>query len=681
MPAPPDFGADQGDAAGGPPAIQFGSSTPVIQPGPQQLQPHNQSTLPAPTPLNAGPPPPLSLNTPPPYPNTGPQSLGPPQQPAPGSSGAGFMSMQHRVSSAQHDRRSDAPRTLRRVGDPQARRDSNCAQTHELQERAHNLQLRERTLSSRPSASSSSRRAPSVSTSDQVGPPDCNIAERGPNGHPRLPAGGASDFGDESNYGRSESDDNDPSKIKNNNTKESIHQAQAVQKRNKGLLGKPGRAVERPAAATLGIWSDLHYDMVPEAQSLIQWVLAGYPRARAMFEYCATSTGRTRWSCARPVSSTWKKAAALASGLAQHTAPPHPGMGVVAPMTAADMDDPMPAPDDRQDDPFERSYLGESPPPEGCDPSDARSPAASLTLVLDAVSRRSPRLWALGARMINGRWPTEANHHGTRMMPNHVRALRFVEFLALLGNGTSPDRGRFLAILIHGFSVFGLYERRIQRGQWVGDTLPLEHYPFECDENMGMSQVLSWVHQHGLIPGSPDALAMFEYANSERNRLESNAEPGGQQFAGMLPHTPTDVLNWPDRLISDWRLMRHGPVRRGVYTNYPQFPGAPPCDPNPALAPAPAVTQLNPPPPATPGPSSDVKMKLAEEGEISERDTPELGAPSAHEARAEEIGPSTSTDELLRAANVPLPEDTDDWESVYEKGAAGKPEGGNATPK
>ncbi|KAJ7688919.1 hypothetical protein B0H16DRAFT_1752994 [Mycena metata] len=380
-----------------------------------------------------------------------------------------------------------------------------------------------------------------------------------------------------------------------------------------------------------------------------------------------------------------KKAGALALTVVPNAGGLHPKTGVPPSVTAADMDDPMPGPDDRQYGVSERSYLGDSPPPEGSNPDDPMSPAASLTSALDSASRRSPRLWAPGARMINGRWPTKADGRRTRMPPNDTRVSRFAGFIAPAGDRTSPDQVRFLAILIRGFSVFGLYERHIQRGQWVGDSLPLEHYPFECDGNLGMSQVFSWAHQHRLVPNSPDALAMFEYTNSECNRLENNTRPGDQQFAGMQPQAPADMLNWPDRLISDWRLLRHGPVRRGVSTTYPQLPGTPPRIIAPPAATPHTVAPLNPPPSANTTTLTiaalDIEMKPAEEGKIPENGTPEPGALITSNEQAPESGPMNVDDALLRATNVPLPEDGDDWESAYGEGTGGKTGNGDGAQK
>ncbi|KAJ7027666.1 hypothetical protein C8F04DRAFT_1189352 [Mycena alexandri] len=354
--------------------------------------------------------------------------------------------------------------------------------------------------------------------------------------------------------------------------------------------------------------------------------------------------------------------------------------------TMADMDDPMPAPSGSQEDPFEPSYLGRSPPSTRGDPSDASSASASLTVALDAASRRSPRLWAPGARTITGEWPAATDAPGTRMLPNDARAIRFVNYIAPMGEGTSPDRTRFIEVLLRGFSIFGLFERHVQRGQWVEDALPLEHYPFDCSD-LTLSRVFSWAHQHGLRPNSPDSLALHSYAASERNRLAKNESPGGQRFVRAKPRDVADVLSWPDGLITDWRQLQHGPIRRGVTTTYPQHPAAAAfaasaanIAPMPSIAPQPVTA--DPPPASNPAPlAPDVDMKPVEDGEIPEEGTPENGgALITHETRAPEGGPSTPKTQL-NAADIPLPEDDDDWETVYEEGAIQKPKGENGTPK
>ncbi|KAJ7015884.1 hypothetical protein C8F04DRAFT_1284430 [Mycena alexandri] len=97
---------------------------------------------------------------------------------------------------------------------------------------------------------------------------------------------------------------------------------------------------------------------------------------------------------------------------------------------------------------------------------------------------------------------------------------------------------------------------------------------------------------------------------------------------------------------------------------------------------APQPVAADPPPASNPAPlAPDVNMKPMEDGEIPEEGTPDNeGALIAHEKRAPEGGPST-TNTQLNAADIPLPEDDDDWESVYEEGTVQKPKGEDGTPK
>ncbi|KAJ7015885.1 hypothetical protein C8F04DRAFT_1204840 [Mycena alexandri] len=172
----------------------------------------------------------------------------------------------------------------------------------------------------------------------------------------------------------------------------------------------------------LGVWNELRYNTIPEARNLIQWMLAGCLRARAMFIYLRDYYGQNplhlrspgiqylihqqnsaqqRWLLlttgdATPMSRRGPATTVVAGEqrlwAGAHMAPPMPPPLPPVQLTMTDMDDPMPAPSGSQEDPFELSYLGRSPPPAGGDPNDASSASASLTVALDAASRRSPRL-------------------------------------------------------------------------------------------------------------------------------------------------------------------------------------------------------------------------------------------------------------------------------------------------
>ncbi|KAJ7046410.1 hypothetical protein C8F04DRAFT_1173352 [Mycena alexandri] len=460
-------------------------------------------------------------------------------------------------------------------------------------------------------------------------PPDCNAAERDNTGHPRLPVRAGIEDDNESDYGGSEDDEDDPAKLKNFNVKESFHHAQAVQKRSKGLLGNPGRPVQKPSAATLGVWSDLRYDTIPEARNLIQWMLAGCPRVCAMFVYLCDHYGQNPLHLRTPgiqylirqQNSAQQPWLVLTTGDATpmscrgeyqgmppasrtqnreqwprtphprcmkrprtHTAPPVHEATPPAQPTVADMDEPMPAPSGHQEDLFEPSYLGRSPPPAGDDPSDAASASASLTRALDAASQRSPRLWSPGARNIRGEWPAATDMRGTRMLPNDARAMRFVNFIAPLGEGTSIDRTRFVDLLIRRFSVLGLFERHVQRGQWVDAALTLEHYPFDCSD-LTLLQVFSW-------------------------------HPAAAAFAASA------ALNAP-------------------------------ATPQPSAAAPPPAPPLNPAPFAP-----DVEMQPAEDGEIPENGTPMNGGTIIVNGTGGP--PPDSWDAPVDAANIPLPDEGED---------------------
>ncbi|KAJ7037839.1 hypothetical protein C8F04DRAFT_1256750 [Mycena alexandri] len=614
LPPPPDFGAPQGDAAGAPPATQFGSSTPIPAGGlnvqmPPVYRPRDTPSALPPTPPRAPPPTQqtgfVSVHSRPAYPDhstynarDGPRTAfrrwgeqptqynGRRDEPVPeNTSRRPWEDARGTTPRSDHNFRVDARREPSRAFDPAARRESHRAQTHEFQERARDQQLRDRALSSRPPAAALTTEG--VGAPARPPPPRVEDAERDVNGHPRLPAQAAADD-DESDYGGSSDDDEKPDVLKKFNARETFRHAEANQKKKSGLLNNPGKPVQRPSALVLGVWDGLRYNTVPEARNLIRWMLAGCPRARAMFVYLrdyyeqrvtelrsvgiqyllrqqnlaertwvynttGDSTPLSRRNNAPPASRLRNERRRFNKKKNKTGAMSFTDTG--SSRTAeTDLDDPMPESDSKQDDPFEQSYLGLSPPPASDDPSNPAHASASLTVALEYNSRRSPRTWMGGARLISGEWPLATMSAGLRMLPNDARASRFVGFIAPTRGDTSIDRTRFI-------------------NEWTAASLPLEHYPFECS-NVTLSQALSWVHQHGILPNSPDALALHQFAASWRNQFEGNARPDGQEFMGEAPRSVIDVLSWPDARITEWRQLQHGPVRRGVSTTYPRHPAS-----------------------------------------------------------------------------------------------------------
>ncbi|KAJ7165405.1 hypothetical protein C8R46DRAFT_1035979 [Mycena filopes] len=479
----------------------------------------------------------------------------------------------------RRDVRDDFGRSL----SSESRREAQRSQTQEYQERARDQQLRNRALSSRPSTSPAHTASPP--SSNRPLPPRVDDAPRDSRGHPMLPivAGGMED--DESDYGDEEKEDPEDEKvIKEYRVKERARHAEATRRHLAGE--QPKITAQRPPGAIIGVWGDVAFNTVSEARNLVQWMTAGCPRARAMYTYLVQfygqnfierrsdgigylmrvqndaekawlfattgdTTPRSRRDSNRDPQSRTRNARRKKKKLGRV-----PTVGP-SPRTAPEDDVPMPPAQDTVSR-DEQSYLGTSPPALGAGSTDPSSSAASLSMALEELTWRAPRSWQGGARTINGDWPDAITPLGTRMLPNDARVSRYLGFIApARRDGTSVHRIRFISEVLVAFSVMGLFERFAQRGEWEGAALPLEHYPFDC-QNLTMSQALSWVHQHGIAPGSADAVILHSFAKSWRNRQDRNNSPNGEEFAER-PRNNVDVLNWLDAESTSWRHLVHGP--------------------------------------------------------------------------------------------------------------------------
>ncbi|KAJ6579694.1 hypothetical protein DFH09DRAFT_1077283 [Mycena vulgaris] len=203
----------------------------------------------------------------------------------PGRTRCGSMITEGRTDVPKYDdRRSDAPRYLPRADvrgeygqmhGPEERQEGLHAETHAHQERARDQALRERALTSHPSTSTTSsghnERAPRIII-------NVDHASLDANSPPVFPVRAIED--DESNYGDSKDDDEDGRQLKKYRAREEA-QLTDVARRPSGAAGPVPSLPPAPSGA--GLWGNLQFSTVPEARNLIQWMMGGCPRARAMF--------------------------------------------------------------------------------------------------------------------------------------------------------------------------------------------------------------------------------------------------------------------------------------------------------------------------------------------------------------------------------------------------------------
>ncbi|KAK7012589.1 hypothetical protein R3P38DRAFT_2549616 [Favolaschia claudopus] len=249
------------------------------------------------------------------------------------------------------------------------------------------------------------------------------------------------------------------------------------------------------------------------------------------------------------------------------------------PSSVVDTDEVMPAAPALSLASFQPSFLGTSPPTTAMPDAPAGlGPAASLADALDYMDRLQPSRWTPGVRLHDGTWPTASTPIRTAPLVDDVLASRFVLMIAPPeSEGGAGGREAFIEMVLVGFSLWGLFERFVSRGQWVGASLPLERYPFDA-RTLNLS------------------LAFF--AASWRNRHENTGNPTGVVFRSE-PVDERSVLSWPDEAITSWSYLQHGQLRNGVHSDYPRIPHA--NTPRVTLPPpaAPATPSAPTPPAAT----------------------------------------------------------------------------------
>ncbi|KAJ7079932.1 hypothetical protein B0H15DRAFT_953714 [Mycena belliarum] len=552
---------------------------------------------------------------------------------------------EHRDSGQRRQESSRAPRSdVRREG-PRSlggddRREEQRAEAHAHQERAREQALRARAASTRPGPGPPREVRP---------PPDVTSAARDDNGHPILPSVAADD--DVSDYGGS-SDEDEEDELRNLKKFRVREDMRLQENANRGTA-PPVPMMPPPAEA--GLWADLSFATVVAARNLTRWMTSGCPRARAMYmylmRYYGANPGARRsdgiqylmrdqqraeagWLLASTGDSTPLSRRGDRRGPSRNqrrrakarqvSRVGSSGTTTASNKSVADDDDPMaPAPTAR---PHRQSYAGRAPLP--LTPMDGRlGPELSLDDVVQDMVGRTPTTWAQAVRLENGDWASPETPAGARPLEADVLASRFLQFIApIRGTATSIDRSRFMELVLVGLSLPGLFERLVMRGGWVYAAMPLEHFPFDA-ANLTMSQALSWIYQHGIMPATPKLRMLQSYAASWRNMRDAIPDPTSLEFRAA-PRNIFDVLSWPDSQISPWRDLHYGPVRQGVTTTSSRFPAgglaASIHAPNPAAAITPATDEEMPNAPLAPTESAPLPVTgEREDGEVATGDDEE----------------------------------------------------------
>ncbi|KAF8145916.1 hypothetical protein K438DRAFT_1991389 [Mycena galopus ATCC 62051] len=351
-----------------------------------------------------------------------------------------------------------------------------------------------------------------------------------------------------------------------------------------------------------GIWGDLSIDEVPSARNLVWWWSHGCPKACAYGKFIMAVYGNEQLRrrsdgvqyVLRHAHSANQNYLGAATGdstpisrrdpntvprqvrrkLAKERARregrgPTTGAVTTTPTanTPVEEDDAMPPAEPLSlpsvnpvaSEPFMTSYPGSSPAPASVPESMTAhwlGPQMSLHDVMAHAATERPSDWAQGMRTAAGAWPTMHTPVGT------LRAARLLHFLPPTRRDSS-HRDAWMASVLRGFSVWGLFERHVQLGAWIHSANELEHYPFDAT-NITYSQSMQWIHAHGVDRGSEAAQELHAFAASWRNLVEGLPTTNGQSFSGHDIENNESVLRWDIGRISSWTTLWHAPVRSGV---------------------------------------------------------------------------------------------------------------------
>ncbi|KAJ7441831.1 hypothetical protein B0H11DRAFT_1932750 [Mycena galericulata] len=450
------------------------------------------------------------------------------------------------------------PRERRRatpMGPPGARR------SHKTDDE-DTRRLRERAMASRKRSPPRRGRSEATRWTRTYFPPNVKTAPRDDAGHPICPLevneGDADDFGSDSEH---------TALPDNWKTVETLRQADAIELKKQGRRYPP---FVPPAADLVGAWHELSLNTVDETVNLLRWVSrtehSAYQFMRREFlrltsdPTLARTPGEVYLIEKQNVvyQRYWKRSTGF------HKAP----RSVAAVPMALD--------DDRA------VYLGTA--MLGTDETivivtertDGEAHSGTHTALAAAAARydtMESRMWPLGFRINEDLYPTAKF---SRVYWNDVAAWYTLNALMprRIRVGSSIYRANFLSLVIRLLSVAGMYNRVAQMGEYVLDTLPLEHYPF-LTMNMGFSHVVAWLIQHGIARDGEEIPVLESFARSRRNRIHGRSTPSMTEFdSGEPPHNAQDVQMMTANDIIHWRDLTHAALQPGIQSTYQHPVGA-----------------------------------------------------------------------------------------------------------
>ncbi|KAJ7459188.1 hypothetical protein B0H11DRAFT_2242754 [Mycena galericulata] len=421
--------------------------------------------------------------------------------------------------------------------------------------------LRDRAMASRKRSPPRRGRSEAARWTRTMFAPNVRDAPRDDAGHPMCPIevneGDADDFG---------SDDEAASLPDNWKTVETLRQADAVELKK---LGRRYPPFVPPPADAVGVWHELSLNTVEETTNLFRWVSRTENTAYHFMrrEFLRLSSDPTIARTPGEIYLIQKQNVMYQRYWMRST-----GFRKAPRSVAAA---PMPL-DDRA------VYLGTAMLATDetvvivTERTDGEAYSGTHTALAAAAARydaMESRQWPLGFRVSEDVYPTAKF---SRVYWNDVAAWYTLNALMprRIRVGSSIYRAVFLGLVIRLLSVAGMYNRVAEMGEYVLDTLPLEHYPF-LTLNIGFSHVVAWLIQHGIARDGPEIPVLESFARSRRNRIHGRATPSMTEFeSGEPPHNARDVAMMTESDIIHWRDLTHATLQPGVQSNYQHPIGA-----------------------------------------------------------------------------------------------------------
>ncbi|KAJ6480641.1 hypothetical protein DFH09DRAFT_1107804 [Mycena vulgaris] len=183
----------------------------------------------------------------------------------------------------------------------------------------------------------------------------------------------------------------------------------------------------------------------------------------------------------------------------------------------------------------------------------------TATKLMNCYTHIHPSQWGLGILDMLGHL---AGQLGDTPRRDDVLAYHMIAILAGLDQCQFAHQYRlFFSTAVRLFSIEGFYAHILRGGEYPLVVLPMAHYPYLTD-NITPYLVAAWITQHGIMPGSPENLALERFARTHRNMADSIENLDNREW-NDAPLNAADAMSLA---IPHYSVLEHAPTRsaRGI---------------------------------------------------------------------------------------------------------------------